>query len=331
MNLVEELYTRARRAGKTIILAEGGDQRIADAAVEVRERELARLIVLGNIEKVSDQIRSAGGNPQAFDLIDPATSSHRQEYADDLLALRQAKGMTADKAYELAGANLYYPVLAIHAGHADGLVSGATHSTGDTVRPALQVLKAAPGYSLVSSCFLMILPDTSFGDDGVMLYADCGLVIEPSASELADIAASSAVTYRQLVGFDPRIAMLSFSTKGSASHPMADKVVEATRLAHERHPDLHLDGELQGDAALIPWVAERKAPDSPVAGKANVLIFPDLGAGNIAYKLTERIGKATALGPILQGVARPVNDLSRGCSASDIVKMVAITACQAVS
>ncbi len=323
------LYEKARSLRKRVVLAEGGDERIAQAAVDIVKQQLAEVIVLGDRDVVAGQIREAGGDPDNMDLIDPAASEKRAEYAGLLYELRKSKGMGQDEAHTLAGGNLYYPVLAIKSGHADGLVSGATHSTGDTVRPALQVLRTAPGFSIVSSCFLMLLPDNSFGSDGALIFADCGLVIDPNADELAEIAISAAKSFKQLVGGEPRVAMLSFSTKGSAKHEWPTKVIQATDIVRQRNPDLLIDGELQADAALVPWVAGKKAPGSLIEGKANILIFPDLTSGNIAYKLTERLAHAVALGPILQGIARPVNDLSRGCSASDIVQMAAITAVQA--
>ncbi len=326
---MEGIFARAREAGKCIVLPEGVDPRVVKAAAIVRERGIAKPVLLGAADVVAKNAQDQGVDISGIEIIDPAASPKRQEYADLLYGLRKHKGMTPDQAFGLAGNSLYYGVLMIKAGDADGEVSGATHSTADTVRPALQVLKTAPGISIVSSFFVMIVPDCQYGEEGLLLYADCGLVMNPSAKELAEIAICTGRTMTALFGFEPRVALLSFSTKGSASDPLVDKVVEATRIAKETAPDMLIDGELQGDAALVQWVGEKKAPGSPVAGKANVLIFPDLGAGNIAYKLTERLAKAEAYGPILQGVARPVNDLSRGCDWEDIVNVAAITAVQA--
>lgn len=326
---MERIFARAREAHKRIVLPEGHDARVVKAAVAVRDQGVAAPVLLGLPETVGQIAAEQSLDVSGIEVIDPATSPKRQEYADLLFQLRQKKGMTSEQAYELAGNSLYHGVLMIKAGDADGEVSGATHSTADTVRPALQVLKTAPGISIVSSFFVMIVPDSPYGENGLILYADSGLMINPSAQELAEIAICTGNTMKALFGFEPRVALLSFSTKGSASDPLVDKVVEATRIAREKAPDMCIDGELQGDAALVPWVGEKKAPGSPVAGKANVLIFPDLQAGNIAYKLTERLAKAEAYGPILQGVARPVNDLSRGCDWEDILNVTAITAVQA--
>lgn len=326
---MEGIYARARAAHKKIVLPEGVDPRVVKAAAGVREQGIATPVILGAPDVVEKNAHDQGLDISGIEVIDPATSPKRQEYADLLFQLRQKKGMTPEQAYELAGSTLYYGVLMIKAGEADGEVSGATHSTADTVRPALQILKTAPGISIVSSFFVMIVPDSPFGEEGLLLYADSGLVINPNAQELAEIAICTGDTMNALFGYEPKVALLSFSTKGSASDPLVDKVVEATRLAKEKRPDLCIDGELQGDAALVPWVGEKKSPGSPVAGHANVLIFPDLQAGNISYKLTERLARAEAYGPILQGVARPVNDLSRGCDWEDIVNVAAITAVQA--
>ncbi|MDI6827114.1 MAG: phosphate acetyltransferase [Armatimonadota bacterium] len=328
-DMMDLVYKRAREAQKRIVLPEGTDPRVVKAAAEVRARGLAIPIILGPPDTVRQLAKEQNVDISGIEIIDPATSPKREQYANMLYELRKAKGVTAEQAYEMAGDILYYGVLMVKAGDADGEVSGATHSTADTVRPALQVLKCAPGVSLVSSFFVMIVPDTSYGENGLFIYADSGLVVNPNADELAEIAVCSGRTMRQLFGVEPRIALLSFSTKGSAKGPLVDKVVEATRLAQKKAPDMIIDGELQVDAAIVPWVAEKKAPGSPVAGRANVLIFPDLQAGNIAYKLTERLAHARAFGPILQGVSKPVNDLSRGCDWEAIVNVVAITAAQA--
>ena len=326
---MEKIYATARAAGKTIVLPEGMDPRVVKAAAEVRDRGLARPIVLGNPDEVLKIARDNGVDPAGIEVVDPAKSPKREEYAEILFELRKNKGLTLEEAHRLAGDILYHGVLMVKAGEADGEVSGATHSTADTVRPALQVLRTAPGVAIVSAFFAMIVPDTPYGENGLFLYADSGLVINPNSRELAEIAICTGRSMRTLFNVEPRIALLSFSTKGSATDPLVYKVVEAVRIAKQRAPDMLVDGELQIDAALVPWVAERKAPGSPVAGKANVLIFPDLQAGNIAYKLTERLAKAEAYGPILQGIAKPVNDLSRGCDVEDIVNVVAITAVQA--
>ena len=330
-NHMEKILARAREAKKTIVLPEGKDDRVVKAAADTKARGLATPILLGKPDEVLGIAKEHGVDLSGIEIVDPATSPKRQAYADTLYELRKSKGMTPEEAYRLAGDTLYHGVLMVKAGDADGEVSGATHSTADTVRPALQVLRTAPGISRVSSFFVMIVPDTPYGEQGLFLYADSGLVINPDAQQLAEIAICTGRSMTTLFGVEPRIAMLSFSTKGSAKDPLVDKVMEATKIAQERAPDMAIDGELQGDAAIVPDIARRKAPDSKVAGTANVLIFPDLQAGNIAYKLTERLAKAEAYGPILQGIAKPVNDLSRGCNSEDIVNVAAITAVQAMS
>lgn len=326
---MEGIYARARQARKTIVLPEGMDPRIARAASELRARGLAIPVLLGKPDEVEKVAREAGVDLSGIEVVDPSASPKREQYAAMLYDLRKHKGLSREEADRLAGDVLYHGVLMVKAGDADGEVSGATHSTGDTVRPALQVLKTAPGVSRVSSFFIMIVPDTPYGENGLFLYADSGLIVDPNAQELAEIAVRTGETMRALFGVEPRVALLSFSSRGSAKHPLVDKVVEATRMAKEKAPEMLIDGELQADAALVPSIAERKAPGSPVAGGANVLIFPDLQAGNIAYKLTQRLAKAEAYGPILQGLAKPVNDLSRGCCWEDVVNVVAVTAVQA--
>jgi len=330
MNVMEGIYAKARAAQKTIVLPEGRDPRVVQAAADAAAQNLGKIIVVDKKSDIEKAVRESGADLSKVTVIDPETSPKLEEYAKLFYELRKSKGITEEKALETVKDPLYFGVMMVYTGEADGQVSGAIHSTADTVRPALQVLKCAPGTSIVSSFFVMIVPDCEYGEKGLFIYSDSGLVINPNANELAEIAITSAKTMRQLFDVEPRVAMLSFSTKGSASDPLIDKVVEATRIAKERAPHLLIDGELQGDAALVPWIGERKAPGSEVAGKANVLIFPDLNAGNIAYKLTERLAKAEAYGPVLQGLRKPVNDLSRGCNASDIVNVTAITAVQAI-
>ncbi|HOK52987.1 MAG TPA: phosphate acetyltransferase [Armatimonadota bacterium] len=330
MNVMEGIYAKARAAQKTIVLPEGRDPRVVQAAADAAAQNLGKIIVVDKKSDIEKAVRESGADLSKVTVIDPETSPKLEEYAKLFYELRKSKGITEEKALETVKDPLYFGVMMVYTGEADGQVSGAIHSTADTVRPALQVLKCAPGTSIVSSFFVMIVPDCEYGEKGLFIYSDSGLVINPNSNELAEIAITSAKTMRQLFDVEPRVAMLSFSTKGSASDPLIDKVVEATRIAKERAPHLLIDGELQGDAALVPWIGERKAPGSEVAGKANVLIFPDLNAGNIAYKITERLAKAEAYGPVLQGLRKPVNDLSRGCNASDIVNVTAITAVQAI-
>lgn len=327
MALMDAIKAKAKADVKHIVLAEGTEPRTVEAAGIIAKEGLAKVTLLGDVDEIKKV--AAGKSLEGVNLIDPEKQVNFDEYVNDFYEMRKKKGMTPEKARETMKNTLYYATMMIKKGAADGMVAGAINSTGNTIRPALQIIKTAPGISIVSSCFLMEVPDKSYGDNGVLVFGDCAICINPSAEELAAIAAASAATGKALAGIDPRIAMLSFSTKGSAKHELVDKVVEATNILKEAHPELNVDGELQADAALVESVGQLKSPGSSVAGKANVLIFPDIQAGNIGYKLVQRLAGAEAIGPICQGLAKPVNDLSRGCSVSDIVSVVAMTAVQA--
>jgi len=329
-NVMETIYAKARAAKKRITLPEAEDPRTVTAAQQIVQDGLAEGVLIQTQDRIDAAVKQSGADISGCRVVDPVTSPLREKYAKAFYELRKTKGVTEEQAFQIVADPLYFGCMMVHGDEADGQVSGATHSTADTVRPALQIIKTAPDCKLASSFFVMIVPDCPYGENGTFIYADSGLVINPNAEELAEIAIQSARTMKTLLGYEPRVAMLCFSTKGSASDPIADKVIEATRIAKERRPDLLIDGELQGDAAIVDWIGEKKAPGSPVAGKANVLIFPDLNAGNICYKLTERLAKAEAYGPLLQGLRKPVNDLYRGCDAFDIVNVAAITAVQAI-
>ena len=331
MTLIESIISRARSNRQRIVLPESLEDRTITAADRALADGLADIILIGSEKEIAAKAASLGlKNISKATIIDPATSAKTEEYANLLYELRKAKGMTEEEAAKKAQDPLYLGCLMIKAGDADGELAGARGTTADTIRPAFQILKTRPGCSIVSGAFLMFTPAKHLGENGFLLFADCAVNPNPDAKQLAEIAISTAETARAIAGIEPRVAMLSFSTKGSAKHELVDKVAEATRLAKEMAPDLALDGELQADAALIESVAKTKAPGSAVAGKANVLVFPDLQAGNIGYKLVERFSGADAVGPILQGIAAPVNDLSRGCKVQDIVQMVVITANQAI-
>ncbi len=326
MDFIKKIRERAKASQKTIVLPEGSDERVISAAEIIAREKIAKVVVLAEKENLeaSSKLESLG-----VQILNPKTSPKSEEYANLLYELRKNKGMTLDKARELVEDPIWYGVLMVKNGDVDGMVGGAITATSDIFRPAFQIVKTAPGISVVSSAFMMIVPNCELGSAGHILFADCAINPNPDSEQLASIAISTANTWKSLMEDEPRIAMLSFSTKGSAQNELVDKVVEATKILKQQAPDLLADGELQADAALVPQVAKLKAPDSQVAGRANVLIFPDLNAGNIGYKLVQRLAKATAIGPISQGLAAPINDLSRGCSADDIVNVVAITCLQA--
>ncbi len=330
MSFINSIKERARQSRKTIVLPESLERRTLEATAQIIKEDIADVILIGNKEEI-DKVAEGLEISKAI-FVDPKSFDKMDAYIDLLVELRQKKGMTSEKAEEILKADpLYLGVMMVKDGMADGMVAGAINSTANVLRPSLQILKTAPGTKLVSSFFVMVVPNCEYGANGTFVFSDCGLVQNPNAEELASIALSSAKSFENLVAEEAVVGMLSHSTKGSAKHPDVDKVLEATRLAKEQNPDVKLDGEFQLDAAIVPSVGASKAPESEVAGKVNVLVFPDLDAGNIGYKLTQRLAKAEAYGPVTQGIAKPVNDLSRGCTAEDIVGVVAITAVQAQS
>jgi len=330
MKLIDKIHEMARQAGKTIVLPEGTEERNLRAADYVLNKHIASIILLGNKDEILVKSSAFGlQNIEKATLIDPKDHPQKEYYARMLADIRKKKGMTFEEAMKLVEEPLYLSTLLIKDGKADGEVSGAEHATGDVLRPAFQIIKTLPGVSAVSGAFIMIMKDKTYGSDGILIFADCAVNPDPSSRELAEIAVESAKTAKNIAGIEPRVAMLSFSTKGSAKHEKVDKVVEATKMAREMVPSLQIDGELQADAAIVEAIGQKKAPGSAIAGKANVLVFPSLESGNIAYKLVQRLAGAEAIGPVLQGLAAPINDLSRGCSVEDIINMIAITANQA--
>ena len=329
MAFINQIKERAKKDIKTIILPEATDIRILKATQIVKKEQYANVILIGDTEKVTKIAQENNIDISGIKIINPETSEDTENYAKELYELRKNKGLTQEEAKKLVLNPVYYGMMMLKLNEADGLVSGAAHSTSDTLRPALQILKTAPNTKLVSAFFVMVVPNCEYGANGTFIFADSGLNEEPDAEKLSEIAISSSKSFKQLIGEEPKVAMLSYSTYGSAHSASTEKVIEATKKAQEKEPDLIVDGELQLDAAIIPEIAEFKAPNSKLKGEANVLVFPDLGAGNIGYKLVQRLAKAEAYGPLCQGIAKPVNDLSRGCSAEDIAGVVAITAVQA--
>ena len=329
MNFIDSIKERAKKDIKTIILPETEDIRVLEATQKILKEGYSNIILIGNEEKTLKLAKEHNLNIEGTNIIDPIRSEKYNEYVNKFYELRKAKGITIEQAKEIMQNYVYFGMMMVKNGDADGLVSGAAHSTADTLRPALQILKTAPNTKLVSAFFLMVVPNCEYGENGTFIFSDAGLNPNPTSDELSEIAISSAKSFEQLVGKEAKVAMLSYSTYGSAKSDLVDKVVEATKLLKEKAPDLSADGEMQLDAAIVPEIGMSKAPGSKVAGHANTLIFPDLNAGNIGYKLVQRLGKAEAYGPLCQGIAKPVNDLSRGCSSDDIAGVVAITAVQA--
>jgi len=331
MEFMKNLKLRAAAEKRTIVLPEGDEPRTVKAAELITRDGIAQVILVGNADKIMETASSAGADISGIKIVDPLNSPLLADYAKEFYEIRKNKGVDENSALETMKDPIYFATMMVHKGDADGLVSGAIHSTGDTVRPALQIIKTKPGLKVVSSSFVMIVPECELGCNGMFVFSDCAINIDPDSSQLAEIALASAQTAKVLCGMEPKVAMLSFSTHGSAKHCHVDKVTEAVKIVKTLSPELDVDGDIQADAALIESIGKTKCPQSKIAGKANVLIFPDLQSGNIGYKLVERLANAEAIGPVLQGIAKPVNDLSRGCSVDDIVNVVAITALQASS
>ncbi|WP_032121772.1 phosphate acetyltransferase [Clostridium amazonitimonense] len=329
MELMKNIWQAAKADRKKIVLPEGDEERNLVASEKIKKEGLAEVVLVGSLEIIKEKAKNLGVNLDGIEIIDPETSPKTDEYAEAFYELRKNKGMTKDKALKIVKDPLYYGTMMVKMDDAHGMVSGAVHTTGDLLRPGLQIIKTAPGVSVVSSFFIMMVPDCQYGEEGMLVFSDCAVNPNPTAEQLASIAIATAETAKSLCKIDPKVAMLSFSTMGSADHELVEKVRKATEIAKEQRPDLAIDGEMQLDAAIVGKVAKQKAPNSEVAGKANVLIFPDLQSGNIGYKLVQRFAKAEAIGPICQGFAKPINDLSRGCSSDDIVSVVALTAVQA--
>jgi len=330
MSLLETIKNNAKQLNKKIVLPEGLEERTLTAANEIIAEGIADIILIGNPSQVVSKANELGlSNIEKAKIVDPIKHDKKDDYANLMVELRKSKGLTKNEALKLLENPLYLATLMIKAGDADGEVAGAENATGDVLRPAFQYVKTLPGISVVSGAFIMILPEKEYGENGMLVFADCAVHPDPDAKQLAEIAVATAKTTKAITGMEPKVALLSFSTKGSAKHAMVDKVVTATKLAQEAAPEFDFDGDLQADAAIVEAVGNKKAPDSKIAGKANVLVFPDLQSGNISYKLVQRMAHAEAIGPVLQGMAAPINDLSRGCSVSDIVNLVAITANQA--
>jgi phosphate acetyltransferase len=330
--IMEHIWTVARQGQKTVYLPEAEDERTIKAAALVAEAGLGKIVLIGKEDEIRSKAKEAGVNIDNIPVLDHEKFDRLEEYAQKLFEIRKGKIASIDDARQLLKSKLYFSVMAIKLDDCDGMVAGAVNTSADVERPAYQILKTAPGISIASAYFAMIVPNCPYGENGFFLYADSGGHPNPTAEELAEIAITTCVTMKNIFGVqEPRAAMLSYSTKGSATHPILDKVIEATKIANQKRPDLLIDGELQGDAALVPEIGRKKAPGSPVAGRANILIFPDLNAGNISYKLTERLAGAEAYGPLLQGLSKPINDLSRGCKAEDIANVAAIVAVQAMN